>query len=122
MSNFDEKLKQALDNGNPIDFDRGETLTDMTIQVFRSKIRWAVILLWVEGFIFSLVALWAGIRMYYAQEFKHLIVYATVLIVCTVTTALLKTMYMQFVNKYSIMREIKRLELRIAEINEKKSD
>ena len=122
MSNFDEKLKQALDNGTPIDFDRGETLTDMTIQVFRSKIRWAVILLWVEGFIFSLVALWAGIRMYYAQEFKHLIVYATVLIVCTVTTALLKTMYMQFVNKYSIMREIKRLELRIAEINEKKSD
>lgn len=122
MSSFDEKLKQALDNGTPIDFDRDETLREMTAQVFRSKIRCWVILIWVEAFIFSLVALWAGIRMYHAQELKPLIVYATVLIACGISIALLKTMHWQFVNKYSIMREIKRLELRIAEINETKSD
>ena len=122
MSNFDEKLKQALDNGTHIDFNRGETFCEMMAQVFRSNIRWAVISIWVEAIIFTLVALWAGMRLYHAQELKPLIVYATVLILCFITIALLKTIHWQWVNKYSILREIKRLELRIAEMNETKSD
>jgi len=122
MSKFDEILKQELDNISPIDSDQNETVLEMTAQVFRSKIRWVFILYLVEGLIIGLVVIWAGIRMYHAQEFKPLIVYATVLIACGVSGSMIQTIHWQLINKYSIMREIKRLELRIAEINETKSD
>ena len=120
MNNFDEKLKQALDSGNPIDFDRDEDLLEMTAQVFRSKLRWAVVVLWIEGLIITLVAIWAGVRLYHAQEIKPLIVYATVLILCAVTLSLIKLIGWQWMNKYSLMREIKRLELRIIEMHGRK--
>jgi len=116
MSDFDDKLRRALDNGKPIEFDREETLRQMMVQTFRSKLRWMVVFLWVEGVAVCVAAVWAGVGLYRAQETKQVIVYATALIISAIFFMLIKVVGWQWMSKYSLMREIKRLDLQIAEL------
>lgn len=120
MSGFDDKLRRALENGKPIEFEREETLRQMMAQTFRSKLRWMVVFLWVEAVAVCAVAVWAGVSLYHAQEMKPTIVWATVLIISAIFFVLVKVVGWQWMNKYSVMREIKRLELQVAGLKEKK--
>ena len=120
MSDFDDKLRRALENGKPIEFDREETLRQMMVQTFRSKLRWMVVFLWVEGVAVCVAAVWAGVGLYRAQETKQVIVYATALIISAIFFMLVKVVGWQWMSKYSLMREIKRLELQIAELAKEK--
>jgi len=116
MNDFDDKLKRALENGKPIEFDREESLRQMMVQTFRSRLRWMVVFLWVEGVAVCVAAVWAGVGLYRAQETKPVVVYATVLIISAIFFVLVKVVGWQWMSKYSLMREIKRLELQIAEL------
>jgi uncharacterized membrane protein YhfC len=118
MNDFDDKLKRALENGKAVELDQEESLRQMIAQTFRSKLRWIMILLWVEGFIIFGLAIWMSVRLYYAQEMKQVVVYAMAVTLCAVFTVLIKTVGWQQMNRYSVMREIKRLELRIAELKD----
>jgi hypothetical protein len=118
MSDFDDKLRQALENGEPIELDRQESLRDMLAQSFKVQQRWMVLFLWVEGLAVMVAGIWAGVSLYRAQELKPLIVWSTVLIVCSVFFVLVKVVGWQWMNKYSILREIKRLELQISALKE----
>ena len=118
MNDFDDKLKRALENGKAVELDQEESLRQMIAQTFRSKLRWIMILLWVEGFIVFGLAIWMSVRLYHAQEMKQVVVYAMAVTLCAVFTVLIKTVGWQQMNRYSVMREIKRLELRIAELKD----
>jgi hypothetical protein len=120
MNDFDDKLKKALENGKPIEFEREETLRQMMAQTFRSKMRWMVVWLWCEAIAIMVIAGWSGYRLYHAQEMKELIVWSTVLIICAIFFVLVKVVGWQWVNKYSVLREIKRLELQVAGLKEEK--
>jgi hypothetical protein len=82
--------------------------------------RWLVIWLWFEGIAVVLLAGWSGYKLYHAMEMKHIIVWATVLLLCANFFVLIKVVGWQWVNKFSVMREIKRLELQIAGLKEGK--
>lgn len=118
MNDFDDKLKRALENGKSIEFEREETLREMVMQTFKSRMRWVVILLWLEGVAVFGVAIWSGIRLYHAQDLKPLIVYSTILIISVCFFVLVKVVGWQWMNKYSVLREIKRLELQVAALKE----
>jgi uncharacterized membrane protein len=120
MNDFDDKLKKALENGKPIEFEREETLRQMVAQTFRSKMRWMVVWLWFEGIAVMVLAGWSGYRLYHAQEMKQLIVWATVLILSAIFFVLVKVVGWQWAIKYSLLREIKRLELQVAGLKEEK--
>ncbi|MCU0232214.1 MAG: hypothetical protein MUC67_12730 [Acidobacteria bacterium] len=116
MNEFDEKLKQALETGRPIEFEREESLRQMMAQTFRSKLRWMVVFLWFEAVAVSVVAVWAGIGLYRAQETKAVVVWATVLVISVLLLVLVKVVGWLWMSKYSLLREIKRLELQVAEL------
>ena len=118
MSDFDDKLRQALESGEPLELDRQDSLRDLLAQSFKAQKRWMVLFLWAEGLTLMVVGIWAIVRLYDAQELKPLIVWSTVLILCGVFYVLVKVIGWQWMNKYSIMREIKRLELRISALQE----
>jgi uncharacterized membrane protein YcjF (UPF0283 family) len=118
MSDFDDKLRRALESGRPIELEREETLRQMMAQTFKSRLRWMVLFLWVEAIAVSIAGVWAAVRLYHAQELKELIVWSTVLVICTIVLVLVKVVGWQWMNKYSILREIKRLELQIAALRE----
>jgi hypothetical protein len=118
MNDFDDKLKRALENGKAVELEQEETLRQMIAQTFRSRLRWFTILLWVEGFVIVGLAIWASVQLYHAQEMKQVVVYAMAVTLCAVFMVLIKTVGWQQMNRYSVMREIKRLELRIAELKD----
>ena len=118
MSDFDDKLRQALESGEPIELDRQDSVRDLLAQSFKAQKRWMVLFLWAEGLAIMGVGIWAIVRLYHAQELKQLIVWSTVLILCGVFYVLVKVIGWQWMNKYSILREIKRLELRISALME----
>jgi hypothetical protein len=120
MNDFDDKIRKALENGTPIEFDREETLRQMMAQTFRSKMRWMVIWLWCEAFAICFLAGWSGYKLYHAVEMKHVVVWATVLLLCANFFVLIKVVGWQWVNKFSVMREIKRLELQVSALKEEK--
>ena len=118
MSEFDDKLRRALEDGEPVELDRQDSLRDLVAQSFKAQKRWMVLFLWCEGIAIMAVGIWAIVRLYHAQELKELIVWSTVLILCGVFYVLVKVIGWQWMNKYSILREIKRLELRISALAE----
>ncbi len=118
MSDFDDKLRRALEDGRPIELDQQDSLRELLAQSFKVQKRWMVLFLWAEGLTLMVVGIWAIVRLYHAQELKPLIVWSTVLIVCAVFYVLVKVIGWQWMNKYSILREIKRLELRISALHE----
>lgn len=118
MSDFDEQLREALENGKPIEFEREATLRQMMAQTFKSRLRWMVLFLWVEAIAVSVVGVWAGVRLYHAQDLKPLIVWSTVLIVSAIFFVLVKVVGWQWMDKYAVLREIKRLELQVAALRE----
>jgi hypothetical protein len=120
MNDFDDKIRKALENGKPIEFEREETLRQMMAQTFRSKMRWMVIWLWCEALIICFLAGWSGYKLYHAVEMKQIIVWATVLLLCANFFVLIKVVGWQWVNKFSVMREIKRLELQVSALKEEK--
>jgi hypothetical protein len=121
MNDFDDKIRKALEDGKPIAFEREETLRQMMAQTFRSKMRWMVIWLWCEAIVIMALAGWSGYELYHATETKQIVVWATVLLLCTNFFVLVKVVGWQWVNKYSVLREIKRLELQVAGLKEEQN-
>ncbi len=120
MSDFDDKLRRALENGKPIEFEREESIRQMMVQTFRSKLRWMVVFLWVEAVAVCVAAVWSAVGLYRAREMKEVVVYATALVISTIFFVLVKVVGWQWMSKYSLMREIKRLELQIAELGKER--
>jgi len=118
MNDSDAKLREALDAGKAIDFEREGSVRQMMAQTFRSKLRWMVVFLWVDAIAVCVVGIWSGLGLYHAQELKPLIVYSTVLIISAIFIMLVKVIGWQWMNKYAVMREIKRLELQIASMTQ----
>jgi hypothetical protein len=118
MNDFDDKLKKALEEGKPIQFEREESLRLLMAQTFRSKMRWMVIWLWCEAIAIMVLAGWSGYKLYHAAEMKQIVVWATVLLLCANFFVLIKVVGWQWVNKFSVLREIKRLELQVASLKE----
>ena len=63
------------------------------------------------------LAVFSGIRYFRVEQVKYQIMYAAIFICCIQFIALIKVFAWQLMHRNSIKREIKRLELRIAELN-----
>lgn len=120
MSDFDDKLRRALENGKPIEFEREESIRQMMVQTFRSKLRWMVVFLWLESVVVCVAAVWSAVGLYRAREMKEVVVYATALVISTIFFVLVKVVGWQWMSKYSLMREMKRLELQIAALGKER--
>ena len=116
MNDFDDKLAKALETGETIELPEEENLLQMLAHTFRSKLRWMMILLYIEGFAICGVIIWAAFRLYAAQEIKQMIVYSMTIVLCAVVMVIIKVVGWQQMSRVSIMREIKRLELQLVRL------
>ena len=63
-------------------------------------------------------AIYSGIKFFYTDQTQFQIMYATIFVCCIQFCIFSKAKYWQMLHKINISREIKRLELRIAELAE----
>jgi len=100
------------------DYSKEDTIWSMLREFYNRKMMSFVILLWILAVIFIVGSIYCGIRFFRAAEIKYMIMYAAIFICCTLSIGFLKVLAWVMLQRHSIKREIKRLELRIAELNE----
>ncbi len=115
---IDEMIAQATGVENRAEFEAlGQpTVFRQVAEVFRGQSRWINCFLIIQVFLFT--GLFGGsiIRFLAATEVRDQIMWAALGVLAVVVIGLLKTWFWMEMNRITIMREIKRIELQVARL------
>jgi len=116
-----ESMKKIIDNVEEYDIGKEDTFRTMLSDFYNRKMLTIIIVVWTFGVISMLGAVYCGIQFFKAQDTQSQIMYAVIFICCYQTVGLMKIFAWQNIHKNGIKREIKRLELRVAELSKHSS-
>jgi hypothetical protein len=111
-----EQIKKIIED--TYDDSKEDTLLSMVGQLYSRKMLSSFIVHAAYSSVFIALAVFCGVKFFQTQQVRYQIMYAAILVCCIQFVTLRKNIYWQMLHKNSISREIKRLELRIAELNE----
>jgi len=110
----DEQIKKIIED--TYDVAKEDTIRSMVKDFYSRKMASIAILAWAFAIVFFAGAAYCAIQFLKTDQTKLQIMYAAIFILCVGGIGWLKIFGWQILNKNSIKREIKRLELRIAEL------
>jgi len=111
----DEQVKKIIDDN--YDESKEDSIWSMVGDFYNRKMLSFVILLWVWAIIFIVGSVYCGIQFFKAEQNKYLIMYAAGFVCFVHGISLIKIFAWQIIHRNGLRREIKRLEIRIAELN-----
>jgi len=106
------------DNPQPYNDSEEGTLCSMLKDFYNKKMLFWIILIWVYFLVFLALAVFSAIGFFKTDQTRYQIMYAAVFVCCIQFFALIKVFAWQMVHRNGILREIKRLNLRIDELTE----
>ncbi len=112
----EEEIKKIIED--IYDDSKEDSYRSMVRDFFSKRMRLVVINVWVWFFIFLVPLVFSIIQFFRAGQTRDQIMYATIFICCSLGIGFIKTFGWVMMQRPSINREIKRLELRIAELSE----
>jgi hypothetical protein len=112
----EEQLKKMIDD--TYEDSKEDTIRSMIGDFYNKKMLSTILFVWAYGLAIIGLAVFSGIRYFRVDAVKYQIMYAAIFICCIQFIALIKVFAWQMIHRNSIKREIKRLELRIAELNQ----
>lgn len=112
----EELIKKMMEDA--YDTGREDNIRSMLKDFYSRKMLSTAILVWAWAIIFLGGAVYTGMQFFKADQVKAQIMYAALFIVCVQGISLMKIFAWEAIHRNSIKREIKRLELRIAELSE----
>jgi hypothetical protein len=122
-NDFEKELRAEL--GKPGDgaYDLGgeDTLREMLVSTFRGRLKWVGAIAWAYMFLFGGVAVFAAVQFFLVGTVREMILYATAFLAAIAVVMVCKLWCWMIINRNCIQREVKRLEIRIAELAEKLS-
>jgi len=113
MNAFDDKIRKAVRAEDTV-LDDG--LIEQIAATFRTRMRVWVVLSWCFTAVWAAVAVWAASSFFGAATARDWIMYATVFQVAAISVAMLKIWYWMEVNRHTLTREIKRVEVQVAQL------
>lgn len=118
MSDLNDKIRSVL--GHDLDAcdddGREDTIRFMVAETFRSRQRWMMIMMWFWVFVTFVLAILSGIAFLKADDTRSQIMYAACFVVCSQMVGGFKLWVWMAMNRNSLKREIKRLELRVVHL------
>ena len=111
-----EQIKKIIED--TYDDSKEDTLLSMVGQLYSRKMFSSFIVNAAYSSIFIVLAVFCGFEFFETQQVQYQIMYAAIFVCCIQFVTLRKNIYWQMLHKNSISREIKRLEIHIAELNE----
>jgi hypothetical protein len=112
----DAQIRQMIEDS--YDDSKEDTLRAMVGQFYNKKMLSTVILVWAYGLVFMALAIFSGVKFFRAGDIRSQIMYAGLFLCGVQMVALIKIFAWQMIHRNSIKREIKRLEIRVAELKE----
>ena len=119
MNNIDAKIKRALkatDADLADEFDGDQSMTEMVFDTFRGMQKWMTFLAIFWGLVFMAASVFGIIQLFKAHETREQILWALGVVFCFSAVSLMKIWFWMQMNRNSILREIKRVELQVARL------
>ena len=112
--------EQPAKTHSPQQYDdsKEETICSMARDLYNKKNLATLIWVWGNSLVFLALAVFSSIQFFRTDQTKSQIMYAAIFICCIQIIILAKIVCWQTMHRNRIIREIKRLELRIAELDE----
>ena len=111
-----EELKKIIED--TYDDNEGDTYWSMVKDFYNKKMFSVVIALWVFALIFLAGAVISAVFFFTTDITQYHIMWASLFIIFMLFFSLIKIFAWQMIHRNNIKREIKRLELRIAELSQ----
>lgn len=112
MTHSEDKLVEALKRLDVESGDEVETLSGVVADMVRNQSLYLMAAPWILTFAFLGVAVYSAVQFFAAQEPKDWALYATLFLGALIVLAILKLWFYLVWVRNSLMREIKRMELR----------
>ncbi len=111
-----ELIKKIIED--TYDDSKEDTYCSMARDFFSKKMRWFMINFYAWSFFFLVLIIISVIQFFRTDQTKFQIMYAAIFVCCSLSIGFIKAIAFVMITRHNIKREIKRLELRIAELNE----
>jgi len=121
MNDTDDRIREAL-RAEDQDLFKGyhePSLLSQALTTMRRGTRWANALAFGFTFVFFGLAVWTAIEFFRATETQAMIAWAIGFLFCMQAVAMLKMWFWMQMDKYVVLREVKRLELAIARLTQR---
>ena len=123
MNDFDNKLKDALSNDRPgTEFGHEQGVFEQMAGVFKSRQRWLIILDMVMIFVFLGLGVWAFLGLLEAEDFRSHVLYGLGVGFSLLAVGMLKMWFFMQINRNSVLREVVRLQIQVADLAKKLDD
>ncbi len=111
MTFSDQDMRDAFDK------EREQTLRAEVVESFQGRQRWLVLVVWIAAPVIFGVSVWAAVRFFQTDhaDVRNLVLFATIFMWASVGVGLLKSWYYSRLDRNAILRELKRLELRLGQ-------
>lgn len=113
----DEQIRKIIDGPQDYEDSKEDSLCSMLSDFYSRKMLSTVILVWFWGIVFCAGAGICAHMFFRADQTKDQIMYAAIFVCLVQFVGLMKVFAWQMIARNSIKREVKRLELRIAELS-----
>jgi hypothetical protein len=113
-----EQLKKIIDSPEAYDESKEETLYSWLRDFYGKRMRWVMINVLVGYVILVVPIIYSAIAFFRSDQARSQILYATIFLFCNLWMGFISVFGWVMMQRPSISREIKRLELRVAELSE----
>lgn len=100
------------------DISMGDSWRDMIRAFYGKRMRWLAVIVWFWGLLFMALIIFSIVKFIYADDTKIQIMFAALFVAGWIGIGVCKEMAWSMINKNLLSREIKRLEIRVAELSE----
>ena len=124
MNNIDAKIKRALeatDADLADEFDGDQSMMEMVLDTFRGTQKWLTFFAIIFGIVFMAGSVYGIIQLFKAQDMHEHILWGLGVMFCLSAVSMMKIWLWMQMNRNSILREIKRVELQVARLAAKLS-
>ncbi len=112
----DEQIKKIIED--TYDVSREDTVWTCLSDLYNRKTISVIIVLWIWVILFMVALVYSSIKFFKTEEVQFQVMYATIFTCSFLGISIVKIFAWQMAHRHGIKREIKRLELRIAELSE----
>ncbi len=119
MDEFEKTIRQTLDDTNKFNTAKAETLRKETIRMFDKKLRILKIVVWAFLLVDAVIMVGLAGCFAAAKSPKVLIILAVIFLVVYNSTILMKLWYWILNAKYNLQKDVKQLQLQIAQMTSK---
>jgi Family of unknown function (DUF6768) len=119
MNELDKRIKEALQGEDAewmSQLEQEPSTFEMVLEIYRGKHLWFNVLTTVMMIAFFGLAIFSAVRFFNATETRDLIMWASAMLFFMSGTWMMKVWCWMEMNKNSVTREIKRLELQVARL------